>query len=34
MMLTHRGEAVVAVDGEGEPVGLATVEAVSRALSS
>ena len=33
MMLTHRGEAVVAVDGEGEPVGLATVDAVSRALS-
>jgi osmoprotectant transport system ATP-binding protein len=34
MMLTHRGEAVVAVDGDGEPVGLATVDAVSRALSS
>jgi osmoprotectant transport system ATP-binding protein len=34
MMLTHRGEAVVAVDGNGEPVGLATVDAVSRALSS
>jgi osmoprotectant transport system ATP-binding protein len=34
MMLTHRGEAVVAVDGDGEAVGLATVEAVSRALSS
>jgi osmoprotectant transport system ATP-binding protein len=34
IMLTHRGEAVVAVDGKGEPVGLATVEAVSRALSS
>ncbi len=34
MMLTHSGEAVVVVDGEGEPVGLATVDAVSRALSS
>jgi osmoprotectant transport system ATP-binding protein len=34
MMLTHRGEAVVVVDGEGDPVGLATVDAVSRALSS
>jgi len=34
IMLTHRGEPLVAVNGEGEPVGLVTVEAVSRALSS
>ncbi|MDX6650333.1 MAG: osmoprotectant transport system ATP-binding protein [Solirubrobacteraceae bacterium] len=33
VMLTHDGGPLVAVDGEGEPVGLATVDAVSRALS-
>ncbi len=34
LMLTNRGEPVIAVDGDGEPRGQATVEAVSRALSS
>jgi osmoprotectant transport system ATP-binding protein len=34
MMLSQRGEPLVALDGAGEPVGLATVDAVSRALSS
>jgi osmoprotectant transport system ATP-binding protein len=33
VMLTHDGGPLVAVDGDGEPVGLATVDAVSRALS-
>jgi osmoprotectant transport system ATP-binding protein len=34
IMLTHRGEPLVVLDGAGEPVGVATVDAVSRALSS
>jgi hypothetical protein len=33
-MLTHRNEPLVATDEHGEPVGLATVDAVSAALSS
>ena len=34
IMLTHRNEPLVATDEQGEPVGLATVDAVSAALSS
>jgi osmoprotectant transport system ATP-binding protein len=34
LMLTNEGEPLVAVDGEGRPVGVATLDAVSRALSS
>jgi osmoprotectant transport system ATP-binding protein len=34
IMLTHRNEPLVATDEQGEPVGLATVDAVSEALSS
>jgi osmoprotectant transport system ATP-binding protein len=33
VMLTNQGAPLVAVDGAGRPVGLATVEAVSKALS-
>jgi osmoprotectant transport system ATP-binding protein len=33
IMLTHGNEPLVAVDGDGQAVGLATVDAVSRALS-
>jgi osmoprotectant transport system ATP-binding protein len=33
LMLTNQGQPLVAIDGHGEPVGLATVDAVSRALT-
>jgi osmoprotectant transport system ATP-binding protein len=33
LMLTNEGAPLVAIDGAGRPVGLATVDAVSRALS-
>jgi osmoprotectant transport system ATP-binding protein len=33
LMLTNKGEPLVAIDGRGDPVGLATVDAVSRALA-
>ncbi|MDX6699671.1 MAG: osmoprotectant transport system ATP-binding protein [Solirubrobacteraceae bacterium] len=34
LMLTHAGESLVATDGEGRPVGAATIESVSRTLAS
>jgi osmoprotectant transport system ATP-binding protein len=34
LMLTNEGAPLVAVDGEGQAMGLATVDAVSRALSA
>jgi osmoprotectant transport system ATP-binding protein len=34
IMLTHRNEPLVVVDAQGEPVGVATLDAVSKALSS
>jgi osmoprotectant transport system ATP-binding protein len=33
LMLTHAGGQLVALDGDGRPVGVATVDAVSRALA-
>jgi osmoprotectant transport system ATP-binding protein len=33
LMLTNNGQPVVAIDGRGDPIGLATVDAVSRALA-
>ena len=34
IMLTHRNDPLVVVDAQGEPVGVATLDAVSKALSS